>query len=194
MIPPEYGRYALLATNPRRLAAVAGAGTIIGMLSTRLDHWLRLGSGLGVLLLVAAQERVLPRWASEPAQPAHPVQQIPFENDLPGGEPPPSEHSNDLGFPQIMPDCTVPRAAAGGLHAAWRMTLGDRAGVVVSGPRDGYSGCAALEAVTAASWRALQVAIVWQAPTAPVQGPIRDPAILRTITRTGPPAEVHRTA
>jgi hypothetical protein len=165
-----------------------------GMLTIRAEYWLRVGAGLGLLLLLATQEKVCP-WlhlaandaatdavdaGGDQTTPPDPRQRTESDAESKSEAPP---------LPLLLPDATAPR---------WPAVFGDvsvdhvtsaRDGVVACGARGPVHGGAPLPAITRPAWHALnEPEIVTPAPRrARAHGNLRDPAICTSILPIGPP-------
>lgn len=164
------------------------------MLSFRLDKWLRVGAGLGLLLLLAAQEKVCP-WAwrlpeSGARDSAEAPVPSPASSDAEDADSPERKDKPRV-LPYLLPDATAPRWPAAWNQVTVRQTIGARDGVVSCGKRDparqdkpdhSAAGC------DAASWRRFLRTQHgdWAIPLA-ARVVVGDPAIRTSISRTGPP-------
>lgn len=125
-----------------RLAVRHGVAIVAGMLTFRADKWLRIGAGLGLVLLLAAQEKVWP-WALRAA---------PAESDVEPRQPQPAPPTDPASssdaekkptkvlLPHLVPDATVPRWAVARDLTLRSTAPGARDGVVARGPRDTIHG------------------------------------------------------
>lgn len=161
------------------------------MLTIRADKSTRLACGLGLVLLVAAQEKAWPWLLEVPETPqrdtrATSTPATPGDDD---GDKSDSEKKARPPLPHVVPDAPVPRWPAGWAEATARQALGVRDGVVSCGPREGghqHVSPVAIPPTTA--W--------WQMLTGHAPNPIvaaqsvqhvSDPALAVCIRRTGPP-------
>jgi len=156
----------------------------------RVDKWTRLACGLGLVLLVAAQEKVWPWLVEVPPAPrqdarAPSVPAAPADDDH-AGEP---EKKAKPPLPHVVPDAPVPRWPAGWAEGTARDTLSVRDGVVSRGPRAGGHPHAPVGDFhrARATWRAL----AGDAPAPDVAAcpaePMPDRVLSTCIRRTGPP-------
>ncbi len=166
-----------------RLAHHATGGRMPRMLSLWTDRLARVGSGLGLLLLLAAQENVCPWLIPQPIQTPTPVPAREQSTDHP------KRHKPIL--PLVLRDAPPRPKPVGWAHATLRHTYGDRDGVVSCGPRDAESPNAGPPVAWSnpLAWHALQL------PAEPVtvrlspddQRAMPAPALHTCITPTGPP-------
>ncbi len=148
------------------------------MLIFRVDKWLRVGSGLAVLLLLAAQEKL---WPAPPPEAA--------DDAKPGKNPADKDKHPRLPVLQLLPDAPAPRWPAQWGQALSRETTGARDGVHTRGPRE-IASAGPLQATPAepAYWHVFRLtpepgALLSQSPArAPAA-----PAVLTAICQTGPP-------
>ncbi len=168
-----------------------------GMSRLWADKWMRIGSGLGLLLLAMASEKVCP-WlhnpVSAPQSGASAGQKVASANSdaqpapVDGAAKPKPDKPKRQPLPQISPDAPAPRWPVVWGQALARETTGARDGVLTRGPRD----VAAQPALPAMSnwlaWLRLQLD---REPLAHLsQGPVRVPvasAVLTALCPTGPP-------
>ena len=167
-----------------------------GMLALRTEKWVRISSGLGLLLLVVAQEKVGPSMQVAVAGPqADLARKNASANDPAGTESKPgdpaskSDEKDKPVLPHLVPDVSAPR---------WPVSWGETAHRLVLRPRDGVDGPrllpqnsdAALLLIGGESWgwycflptlehRGIRPLLTWV--------PSPDPALRTTLCYTGPP-------
>jgi hypothetical protein len=158
------------------------------MFALRVDKWLRVVAGFGLLGLLVVQEKVWPWLLKAPGGPD-------TRAVAPGHASktdPASEKRVKPGLPLILPDTPISRWPAGWLYQTTRHTAGDRDGVTSCGPQNPRSaGPQRLPALGAdpLAWHCFQTAadgprcadLVTQQPCH------ADPAVHTCISRTGPP-------
>jgi hypothetical protein len=152
------------------------------MLSLWADKLARVGSGLGLLLLLAAQENVCPWLIAQPATPpATPVSENPNEQPK---RPKPS-------LPLVLRDAPPRPKLAGWAHATMRQACGDRDGVVSCGSRNPQQDESGPQGVAAnpLAWHALQSPVEPNGVSVCAGGcrPKNELALRSCITPTGPP-------
>lgn len=162
---------------------------MFGMPSLRVDKWMRVGAGFGLLLLLAAQEKVCP-WLLAPPSESDPNAAAPQPPQPDGDEGPGKRGAKRL--PYVLPDATAPRWPAAWNQTTLRQTTGWHDGVVSCGQRDpSAGGSAPVQGTRPDRW-------AWHCFLQPVQprGLIErldsavtptDPAVRTSISRTGPP-------
>ncbi len=153
------------------------------MLSLRTDKWLRVGCGVGLLLLLAAQERVCP-WLSSP-QPPQQEGPKPAANSSKK-----TENKRPRPVLSLVPsDAPMPSKPAAWAQSTARLAAGERDGVVSSGLQKPKTRIAAAINLAATDWHALQSPLEtgdWL-QLANHQKPPPNPAVGRCIIPTGPP-------
>lgn len=161
-----------------------------GMLTLRADKCVRLATGCGLFLLLAAQERVCP-WVGQ-APPAPPSEAAPkgVAPDQPDGQ----RKRPARRLPLLLPDtlAPAPRWSAATNQMVFRVTIGWHDGVVTRGPqKPPASPTATDEGLAADRWwwhRFLELddtgVLLCEEQSA---GPASNPAIGTVIARTGPP-------
>lgn len=156
------------------------------MLALRADKWVRVSSGLALLVLLAAQEKAYP-WlvhtATEDAPPT--AVTVPSEGADNSDKPEPKR------LPHLLPDPPTPRWPAGWQHGVLRQFGGTRDSIVCCGECRPTTGASTWLPETSAhsAWRALEplrASLDTNGPTITAP-PARDPAVTSAITRTGPP-------
>lgn len=162
------------------------------MLLGRLDKWARLGAGLGVILLLVAQEKVWP-WIARP-QPTADATQVAETQTPPASNPEPSDDSDQAPhskrvLPHLTLEAAFPRWASGFDAAARHEALQERDGVIAAGslrptatatPNDTNDDVAAL-------WRVQLVIQRLAAPATARAALPPHPALHSVLQRTGPP-------
>jgi hypothetical protein len=173
-------------TDLARFTSAARYGIIYGMLAMRVDKWLRVGSGLVLLLFVVAQEKVCPALVN-PAGKATPRSRA---NTT---DPPRTPGKREkTPVPLLLADAPAPRWPASWAQTTLRQTTGARDGIVSCGPRDSVTG------QPAPPLAATGDSLAWhrfQQPLAALDSilPLRDsrtpvdPAVRACLHRTGPP-------
>ena len=106
---------------------------MLEMLTLRVDKWLREGSGVGLLLLLVAQEKVCP-WLLMPPPPG--VQRWCAASAPAADACKRSEKRTKPTLPCILPDAPAPRWPAGWSQTTIRQTTGVRDGVLTCGQKD----------------------------------------------------------
>lgn len=155
------------------------------MLAFRLDKWVRVAAGLGMLLLLLAQEKVCPWLLRRPhcaeSQPAA-LPRAANETDAP-------EQRRKPVLSHVLPDAPVPRWPASWNQVTLRQTTGARDGVVSCGEENPRRDASTRAAEDAPAWRCfLQPRRpVDSAPPAATYRVMADPAVRTSITPTGPP-------
>lgn len=141
------------------------------MVFWRSDKWLRIGAGVG-LLLVAAQEKLCP-WLANP--PPDPIQ----------AKAPPKRQ-----LPYLQVDTAAPRRPAACLQSAARDAEGRREGIVSRGPQESSAVSIPAPPVDLdVTWHALarldgsRIDVV----ASPVFRPLVHNSLATSILRTGPP-------
>jgi hypothetical protein len=153
------------------------------MLSLRTDKWVRVGCGLGILLLLAAQEQFCP-WLSNPPQQQKGAEPPPGEAQKPNKRPKP-----DLSL--VLRDTLPPPKPAAWAQTTLRQAIGARDGVVSCGLRNppvaSNAPLAAGEILP--GWHSLQMPLAAGSVINPCNSrvPPPHPAVYTCITRTGPP-------
>ncbi len=139
------------------------------MLLSRLERWLRVSAGLGVLLLLVAQEKVWP-WAlrglplEQPAvdqqQPLVPQTLATSAADVADTSAPTDEEQKDqpVCLPYMVPDACAPRWPTTCHPFETRQSIGTRDGVVSCGSRHPgeRAGVDTLPLAIIPDWRVLQ--------------------------------------
>lgn len=157
------------------------------MLALRVDKWVRVGSGLGLLLLLVAQEKVCPWLFTVPSRPEpEAVTSQPASDESKAAK----KRANKR-LPHILPDAPAPRWPGAWGQLTFRSTNGDRDGFV-NGGRNDQNGDDSPVSVAVGSdptaWRcfpsydpasliSLRIFFV----------PSADPALRTCISHTGPP-------
>jgi hypothetical protein len=153
------------------------------MLSLRTDKWVRVGCGLGILLLLAAQEQFCP-WLSNPPQ------------QQPGADPPPGAAKKPNKRPKpdlslVLRDTPPLSKPAAWAQTTLRQTIGDRDGVVSSGLRNPpvVGGASLAVGAVLPGWHDLQTPLATGSviKLRDSRVPPPHPAVYTCITRTGPP-------
>jgi len=160
----------------------------------RVDKFARVTAGLGLLVLLAAQEKLGP-WAltPPPASEASAKASDPPDTPADGDADVPEQSTDDhkpkkISLQFVVPDAAAPRWAASWHQAELRLSGGARDGVVACGQRDSIGpGAAANDALP--GWHALQLdlAPLEDAVLALAPVPTDPQRLLTVITRTGPP-------
>ncbi len=189
-------RAACRPTAPRRrlLAHRGRCGILSGMPYLRVDKWMRVGAGLGLGLLLAAQGKVWP-WLLVPLERCDPefvgppAEAVANEGSAsrPHDERPADKRRK--GLPLLLPDnAPAPRWP---VHSLARRAGGARDGVVSCGPRRPSMGRGdgLIVAADPLAWHALLDPLerVWTARPAAGRVPPGDPAVRFCIRPTGPP-------
>lgn len=155
----------------------------------RVNKWMRVGAGFGLLLLLAAQEKLCP-WLLTPPSESDPNAAGPQRPQPDADEEPRKRGAKHL--PYVLPDATAPRWPATWKQITLRQTTGWHDGVVSCGERNpSTGGSAPVQGTPADPW-------AWHCFLQPVQprGLIQpldsavtpvDPAVRTSISRTGPP-------
>jgi hypothetical protein len=153
-----------------------------------MDRCVRMGAGLGLLLLLAAQEKVCPWLVTPPVEPERGTGAAPA---APGNEPKPHKRGK-TSLPHLLPDTPTLRRSAATSQTTVRQTAGARDGVVSCGRRNPapVGGSSTLAGSDPCGWHLLLEPI---RPGKWVLPPVRDfrpmDAAVRTCIRpTGPPA------
>jgi len=168
------------------------------MMRAWADKLVRLSAGAGLVLLLAAEQKVCPWLLHPPAkarvgggqtQPAHPARadQGPAERTAAPQRPKPEPLSLISALPQALPA----RWSWSADGAIWQELSGHRDGVVVCGPlRPSPAPSTQGTPANFPSWRLLdgQPPVVRAAEPRQAAGRIADPAIATLLLRTGPPA------
>jgi len=171
------------------LAAGSRLGIMREMLSLRTDRCVRVGAGLGLLLLLAAQEKACPWLVTAPVKPERGTGAAPAP---PGNEPKPHKRAKK-SLPHLLPDTPTLRRSAATSQITLRQTAGARDGVVSCGQRDPLSAggnSATLAGGDPYGWQLLLGAMRpagWVLPPARDFRPM-DAAVRTCIRPTGPPA------
>lgn len=164
----------------------------------RVDKGLRIGAGVGLLLLLAAQGKFCPWLTAPPPEP-----QADGERPGAGGAPAAPDAAAAPGAPaegrkpakprlaHLLPDTAAPRWPASWSQVVIRQAAGARDGVISQGQRDpGAPVAAALPAAAGGDWHRLQRPAgpenVILAATARRSPP--ETHFQTVIQRTGPPA------
>ncbi|MBP7744563.1 MAG: hypothetical protein KA383_00425 [Phycisphaerae bacterium] len=156
------------------------------MLALRADKWVRVSSGLALLVLLAAQEKAYP-WLAHTVTEEAPATtaSVPDDGEDATDKPAPKR------LPHLLPDPPTPRWPAGWQHGVLRQFGGTRDSIVCCGECRPTTGASAWlpETSDACAWRALEPlreSLDTNGPTT-IAPPARDPAVTSAITRTGPP-------
>jgi hypothetical protein len=164
------------------------------MLTLRVVKWLRLSAGLGLLLLLAAQQKVCP-WVfkvtgDKPTESAE-AESAPLPTAPDADSDADDARTNKRTLPHLLPDATAPRWPASAHQSTARQVTGARDGVVSCGEREpsrdprtfGHPACAVVPPWLdlRAAWLERRVPIVTRSTVH------RDPALHSAINRTGPP-------
>lgn len=159
---------------------------MFGMLALRADKWVRVSSGLGLLVLLAAQEKAYP-WLAHTVTEEAPAAttSAPGEGEDASGKPAPKR------LPHLLPDPPTPRWPAGWQHGVLRQFGGTRDSIVCCGECRPTTGASTWLPGTSdpCAWRALEPlcrSLDMNRPTTSAP-PARDPAVTSAIARTGPP-------
>jgi hypothetical protein len=147
-----------------------------GMLNLRADKWMRVCAGVGLLALLAAQEKVWPGLVTPP--PVEPPTD-------PASTDPPQERPRPV-LPHIVPEAPAPRWPVSG---AQRLTDAARDGVVSCGQQHpGVASEAAPPSGADTSWRDLQTYLPDRAGEhSQCDALPSDPSLATHLLRTGPP-------
>lgn len=155
------------------------------MQTVRADNWLRVGSGVALLLLLAAQEKVCPALLRAPRPVAQPA-------DTPTGPSKPKKRAAPV-LPHIVPDATAPRwPAAMSIQTAFRLALGDRDGTPAGGRQrllvSDDLGVVVADSAPGGCRFDNRPAPDTVLPSPTIGTVPRDPALGASIDRRGPPA------
>ena len=160
-----------------------------GMFTMRMDKWVRVGSGFGLLLLLLAQEKVCPWLLATPGK---------SKPNTHAATPPSSEadrtqkKQDKKNLPHVLPDAPAPRWPASWSQTTLRQTTGARDGVVSRGRRDSAPSRSAWASNVGGDRWAWHRLLEPVEPVGMLQSTARssvpvDPAVRTCISRTGPP-------
>lgn len=167
-----------------------------GMLILRTEHWLRVGAGFGLLLLLATQEKLCP-WVltppSETPSDAVDASAAPPDAPAPAEDADPSRDARTKRkappLPLLLPDATAPRWPAFFGDVSVDHVISARNGVVACGFNRPPPAPAPSPAAVVSTWRRLDTALLDFLPARPATArrvPAH-PALGTTLLRTGPP-------
>ncbi len=159
-----------------------------GMFTWRVDKSLRIGAGLGLLLLLVAQEKVCP-WLFTPLERGNPAQADAPDAPKPTQQSEQKEESKEQALPHVLPDAPAPRWPAAWSQLSLRETICTRDGVhACGGLRPAAVPAGDKEAHTVCNWRRLAVRpFEWVLPYTGVEVHFVDPAVETELCRHGPP-------
>jgi len=157
------------------------------MFALRMDKSLRVATGLGLLLLLAAQEKVCP-WLVTPPKPADKGAADPAAR--PDGKQDTRKKAKTR-LPYLLPDAVAPRRPAACSEASSRIIDRARDGIVSCGHRDPYAGddFAANPPYDPCAWHCfLEPSVPANAQPGEILAlPPQNLAMQTAIQRTGPP-------
>lgn len=162
------------------------------MLTQRVNKWLRIACGLGLLLLLVVQQKLCP-WLVNP--PPEPGQRTTEPTALPLGESRLPQKHAATRLPFLLPGSppSSPRWPTAWNQIALRHTMGWRDGVVASGAfraaRDTNDTHVSDQHAAWYVWRLPRPTDTQFTPAGPqVVHATTDPTLRTSISRTGPPA------
>jgi hypothetical protein len=165
-----------------------------GMPSLRVDKWLSVGAGFGLLLLLSAQQRLCP-WltATPPAEPGTEATPARGAQDAPDTADRTPRKRAYPRLPYLLPgsNTATPRSTAGWSQAALRLRNGWHDGVCSCGPQQPLIGASTAPVAIPPdrlAWHCFQqLATPAVAVTQRTERGSTDPAVATAIARTGPP-------